>query len=157
MNYFYGDEYFKFDKYKYGPYSHPLEIITREIGEFQKYYNLNNTQETYEMAYKILCSSKIDRKLEDLKKAIDLSVTYVNKIKDNKTLEGVCTVLYLIQIGTDNSVGDITNRFQSWSKDKNDRFSIGEIESYITYLEDTGIVIRNIIGSYEVVKWKVYH
>ncbi|MBR3771620.1 MAG: macro domain-containing protein [Clostridium sp.] len=157
VNYFYGEEYFKFDKYKLGPYSHSLEVITKEIGEFQKYYNLDNTQETYEMVYKILCSSKIDGKLEDLKKAIDLSVSYVKKIRDNKALEGVCTVLYLIQIGFDNSVSDITNRFQSWSKDKKDRFSIEEIESYISYLEDTGIIMRNIIGSYEVVKWKVYH
>ena len=38
MNYFLKEEYFKFDKWKDGPYSHSIDIITKSLNEYQKYY-----------------------------------------------------------------------------------------------------------------------
>lgn len=38
MNYFLGEEYFKFNKFHYGPYSHSIDIVARNIKEYQEYY-----------------------------------------------------------------------------------------------------------------------
>lgn len=152
MNYFYGDDYFKFDKYKYGPYSHALDLIIRDIGEYQKYYNLSSTEEIYEMVYRILCSDKIDSKLEKFKSSITKATNFINVIKTSKETEEICTVFYLIQNGEDNTTSQIIRRFKDWSDDKANRFSESDIKNYIQYLEDTNMICLNIVSCFEVVK-----
>ena len=159
MNYFYGEEYFKFDKYKYGPYSYSLELIAKNIGEYQKCYNILDTEETYNMVYRTLCSAKTENKLAGLNIAINQAVTYVNKIKDIKFLEGISTVLYLVETQKNNNITakDIQKLFKAWSADKAARFSEKEIGDCIQYLEDTGLIEKNVIGNYEITEWNAWH
>ncbi|NLL72194.1 MAG: Appr-1-p processing protein, partial [Clostridiales bacterium] len=149
-NFFLGEDYFVFDKYKFGPYAHSIDIISRSIREYQDYYNLKSTEETYNMVYKVICSDKTVRTLEKLNPAIMKAVNYVNNINNNKTLEGVSTVLYLLLKNNSSSMEDIVQEFKDWSKDKMNRFSNEEIESYVDYLENTGIIFRNIVGCYDI-------
>lgn len=159
MNYFYGEEYFKFDKYKYGPYSYSLELITKNIGEYQKCYNISDTEETYNMVYRTLCSDKTENKLTELDKAIHLATAYVNKIKDTKFLEGVSTVLYLVKARKNNNITeeDIQKQFKAWSEDKAARFSEKEISECIQYLDNTGLIEKNVIGNYEITEWNAWY
>jgi O-acetyl-ADP-ribose deacetylase (regulator of RNase III) len=149
-NFYLGEEYFKFDKYKFGPYAHSIDIISRSIREYQNFYNLKSTIDTYAMVYKVLCSDKTTKTLDKLQPAIGKAANYVNNIKNDKTLEGVSTVLYLMQKNNNNSSESIVKKFKDWSEDKANRFSTKEIEGYINYLEDTGIINKNIVGLYEV-------
>lgn len=151
LNYYLGEEYFKFEKWNYGPYSHSIDIVARSLGEYQKYYNLTNSEDTYNQLYNVICSKKTEDKMRKLLPAIEKATRYVNKISTDKKLEGVSTVLYLIQ-KNDKKLDEngIVSCFKDWSEDKANRFSEEYIKGCIDYLEETGIIMKNICGLYEV-------
>lgn len=150
LNYYLEDEYFKFDKWKYGPYSHTVDIVARDIKEYQKYYGLDNSEDTFNQIYQVICSDKVNKKIELILPNVEKATKYVNGIKENKMLEGVATVHFIIK--KDNgkyNEGEIINRFKEWSDDKARRFSEQYIKCCIEYLEKTGLIIKNIFGVYE--------
>lgn len=59
MNLYLEEPYFSFQKYKYGPYAHSIDIVGRNIGEYQSFYGLNDTESTYQLAYQVICLSLI--------------------------------------------------------------------------------------------------
>lgn len=148
-NYFLEEEYFKFDKWKYGPYSHGIDIVARSLNEYQKYYGLTNSKDTYEQVYKVICSKKVEEKLERLLPAIEKSTIYVNQISTDKKLEGVATVLFIVQKNSQISKERIVQLFREWSEDKAKRFSRGYISECVDYLEETNVIVKNICGDYE--------
>ena len=150
VNFFLGDNYFKFDKWKFGPYSHAVDIVAKGIKEYQDYYHLDNSKDTYEQAYQVVISEKTNKKMELLMPAIEKATAYVNRIKSNKELEGISTVLFLIQnnMGLD-EVG-VVKGFKEWSEDKASRFSEKDIVDAIFFLLDTGIIMKNIVGAFEI-------
>lgn len=151
-NFFLDEEYFKFDKWKYGPYSHAIDIVARNIKEYQEYYGIDNSKETFEQIYQMICSEKVDKKFSRLHIAIEKATGYVNKIQTDKELEGVSTVLYLVQNREPRNKEQIIADFIGWSEDKSKRFSIDDIVRCIDYLEDTAIISTNIYGNYELTK-----
>ncbi|MEY8336791.1 macro domain-containing protein [Lachnospiraceae bacterium 62-35] len=149
-NYFLEEDYFKFDKWKYGPYSHGIDIVARSLNEYQKYYGLTNSKDTYDQIYKVICSKKTEDKLEKLIPAIEKSTTYINQISTDKKLEGVATVLFIIQKNNRVSKEMIVQLFRKWSEDKAKRFAKSYIIDCIDYLERTNIIVKDICGSYEI-------
>lgn len=150
LNYFLEEEYFKFDKWKYGPYAHSIDIVARSLNEYQKFYGLTNSKDTYEQIYKVICSKKTDEKLERLIPAVEKATTYINKISTDKKLEGVATTLFIIQRNGHMSESEIIQFFREWSEDKAKRFSKEYIIGCIEYLEQTDIISKDIWGKYEV-------
>ena len=74
----------------------------------------------------------------------------MNEIEEDKELEGIATVLFLIE----NSRGELTgeqvvDRFKDWSEDKASRYAEEEIAYYIEYLENRRIIERNILEFYQ--------
>ena len=152
MNYFLGEAYFKYDKWNYGPYSHSVDIVARSIREYQQYYNIDNSRDTYDHIINVICSKKTDEKLNMLFPAIEKATEYVNSISSDKMLEGVATVLYIVQKNNGNCNEEKTVKlFQEWSDDKAKRFSRKYICECIEYLINTGIILRNRCGEFEVV------
>lgn len=149
-NYFLEEEYFKFDKWKYGPYAHSIDIVAKSLSEYQKYYGLTNSKDTYDQIYKVICSKKTEEKLAKLLPAIVKATSYVNKISTDKKLEGVATVLYIVQKNNKIIEEDIIKYFKEWSEDKAARFSEKNICECISYLVETDIITRDICGNYEV-------
>lgn len=47
--------------------------------------------------------------------------------------------------------------FKMWSEDKANRFSTTDIEKYIEYLQNTGLVEKNMVGNYVTIDWKAWH
>lgn len=152
VNLFLGDEYFKFDKWKYGPYSHSIDIIAKSIKEYQEYYGIDNSLITFEQVYQVICSEKIDNKFGKLHAAVQKATDFVNHIKTDKKLEGVATVLYLVQNGKSKNKEKIIENFKQWSEDKANRFSEDYIIECIEYLEETSIISTDIYGNYELTK-----
>lgn len=150
MNYFLKEEYFKFDKWKDGPYSHSIDIIAKSLNEYQKYYGLTKTEDTYEQIYKVICSKKTDETLKKLIPAIEKSTTYINQISTDKKLKGIATALFIIQKNNQTQIEDIILLFKQDSEDKTKEFSRGYILECIDYLEKTNIIIKNSYGNYEV-------
>lgn len=149
VNLFLEEEYFKFDKWKFGPYSHAIDIVAKTISEYQRYYGLDNTKDTYNQVYKVICSKKTEEKLDKIHPAVIKATEYLNKIKTDKKLEGVATVLYIVQMSDNLSVEQIISNFKAWSEDKAKRFTKQYINECIQYLEDTNIIAKNICGKYE--------
>ena len=149
LNLFMEEEYFKFDKWKYGPYSHSIDIVANKIKEYQEYYALDNSNVTFEHLYQIICSKKVDAKFSQLHVAVEKATDYVNEIKSDKMLEGITTILYLIQNEMPHNKEQLIDSFNNWSQDKAARFSDEYIASCIGYLEDTAIISLDICGNYE--------
>lgn len=149
MNFFYEEEYFKFDKWKYGPYAYSIEIISKNIKEYQEYYGFDNSEDTFKHVYQVICSDRIDRKFKTMHLAIQKATKYVNKISTDKQLEGIATVLYLVQNVEPTDKEGLVRNFRNWSNDKAKRFSIDEIVESIDNLESNGIISLDICGNYE--------
>lgn len=149
VNLFFKEEYFKFDKWKYGPYSHSIDIVAKNIKEYQQYYGIDNSKTTFDHVYQVICSEKVDSKFNRLHIAVKESTEYINNIKTDKKLEGIATVLYLIQNGEPKDKGNIIEGFKTWSEDKAYRFSEKYILECIDYLEKTSIISPDICGNYE--------
>lgn len=148
-NIFLEEEYFKYDKWKYGPYSHAVDIVARNIKEYQNYYGIDNSKKTFEQIYQMICSEKVDRQFDKLHIAVKKSTEYVNAIQTDKKLEGVSTVLYLVQNGKPKNKEQLISSFKEWSEDKAKRFSEKYISECIDYLEQTFIISVDICGNYE--------
>jgi hydrogenase maturation factor HypE len=75
---------------------------------------------------------------------------YVNAIGTDKKLEGVATVLFIIRQNNNRlQLGEVVDQFKNWSEDKAKRFSEDNILECVQYLEDTGIILKNILGLYQ--------
>jgi len=149
INYFLEEEYFKFDKWKRGPYSHSIDIVARSIKEYQDYYDLDNSKDTYEQIYKVIVSKKTEEKLNKLNPAIEKATKYVNEISSDIELEGIATVLFIIQKNNQINDENIIIKFREWSEDKAKRFTKKCIQKCIGYLEDTNIISKNICNEFE--------
>ena len=149
MDIFAGESYFSFQKHKYGPYAYAIDIVGRDIGAYQEFYQIKDTETTYQMAYKTICSEKTDKTLERLLPAVAEAVQYVNQIESDHNLEGISTVLFLVQSESEQAESQIIQKFKTWSEDKALRFSEDEIKKYIRYLETTGLIQKNAGGNFE--------
>lgn len=152
VNLFLQKDYFKFDKWKYGPYAHSIDIVARNINEYQQYYELKSSQETFKHVYQMICSEKVDSKFNKLHVAVKQATEYTNAISTDKKLEGVTTVLYLVQDGESKNKEQLIKEFKGWSEDKSSRFSDQYIEECITYLEETSIISLDICRNYELTR-----
>lgn len=146
MNYFANEEYFHFQKHKFGPYDNSINIISKEIKAFQNYYGTSNIDDTYAIAYNVLVSNKTNEKINSLKPHIKSAINYVNKIQNDKRLEGIATVLFLIQNNIYTTEKEITTAFMSWSEDKAARFSEKYILDCLEYLLKTNVVVKSMLG-----------
>ncbi|MDE5679394.1 MAG: hypothetical protein K2I01_03050, partial [Lachnospiraceae bacterium] len=124
----------------------------RSIKEYQEYYGIDNSQTTFEQVYRIICSEKVDSKFNKLHIAVKKSTEYVNAIQTDKKLEGIATVLYLVQTGAAKNSEQIVNDFKNWSQDKAKRFSKQYILECIDYLEKTAMISLDICGNYELLR-----
>lgn len=149
LNIFLGDSYFRFKKYKYGPYDNSISIISKNIKDFQNYYGTKDTKEAYSIAHRTMVSEQTEKKLEFLNPAIKLATTYVNSIDNDKQLECISTILFLIENNIIENENDIVIAFKAWSEDKASRFSQEEILNGIEYLLETNILIKTLAG-YEI-------
>lgn len=149
VNYYLREEYFKFDKWKYGPYSHSIDVVAKRIKEYQIFYDLKDSNTTYKLAYQVVVSKKTEEKLLKLLPAIKKAADYVNAIEDNHDLEGIATVLYLVKTNEEMSKEKILKLFKEWSEDKAARFSEQQIIDCMNYLVETGILVKNLCGIYE--------
>ncbi len=146
MNIFAGLKYFNFSKDKYGPFDYTIDIISKNIREFQKYHNVKDTQEAYNILYNKIVSENTIMKLSKLSEAIKKATDFVNKFENTYDVEGVATTLFIIENAPDLSEHEIISSFKGWSKDKADRFTEVQIKNYIQILVDNNIINKNLIG-----------
>ncbi len=146
MNVFSKKAYFKFSKYKYGPYSHPIDVISANIKEYQRFHNVKTTEEAAEILYKKIVSKTVIGKIEELLPAVEASCSYVNSINNNDELECLSTVCFIIENNYGISREGIVDEFINWSSYKAEKFSTEEICAAIDKLYSDGIIDHNLDG-----------
>lgn len=145
-NIFSNQEYFKFKKYKFGPYDNSINIISKSIKEFQQFHNVKNTQEAYNILYNKLVSENVDSKLKELMPYISKAADYVNSIETNNELECLATIVFLIFENKSLTEEEVVNYFKGWSEDKAARFSEKDILEGINKLYDSNIIEKTLTG-----------
>lgn len=146
MNIFNNDEYFKFDEYKFGPYAHCIEVLSRQIKEFQTYSKMD-THHIAKMIYEKLISTKIEAEIQKRFQAISWATQLVNQIPSDKELEILATLTYIVKNHPLLNEKQIIDYFLTqWPKYNNKRFSENEILSGIDKLVDLKIIQKNLLG-----------
>lgn len=146
INIFSKQNYFKFKRYKYGPYDNSIAIIGKNIKEFQKYHNVRNTSEAYAILYNKIVSHKVEVKLSELRVFIEQSAMFVNSINTNHELECLATITYLIEEQKSLMENEIVKCFKEWSIDKANRYSDEEIIEAVNKLNKLNIIEKTLTG-----------
>jgi O-acetyl-ADP-ribose deacetylase (regulator of RNase III) len=147
MNLFSGEDYFKFSKHKFGPYAHSIDILIKDIKQFQDFHNVK-TDEALKLAKTILISKTVEQKINNFSAPIDQAIGFINDIKTDKELELLATICAVIQDEFDMTEDSILKAIQQWSTEKAEKFSEEEILLAIKRLDNKHIIGKNIMGFY---------
>ena len=149
FNLFSGIEYFKFNAYKFGPYSHSIDILMKQIQEFQSYYNAD-TNEAEEIAYKNIVSRQVEIKLRDLEVYLSCALNFVNSVKDNLKLETIATVIDIILQNKSCTKEKVLEDFHNYPKENPARISDDMIYIALEDLKFSNILKNNLFSVYEI-------
>ena len=147
MNVFSHSQYFRFEKNKYGPYSHTVHDVCKNIKKYQVFHAVS-TAGAKTILYRSLTSKSVDAKLSKIKPFIKEAADFANRFPDDHDLECLATVCFLIEKGGTLTEPEIIQSFLDWSEDKATRFRTDEISSALQSLYNYGIVDRNLDGYY---------
>lgn len=146
VNIFSGQNYFKFEKHKFGPYDNSIAIISKNIKAYQNYYEVKNTNEAYNILKNKIVSKKVEDKLSCLEQAIYKATQLVNEINTDHELECLSTVTFIVQNNPGINLDGIIIEFQKWSKEKREKFMEDEIRYSVERLESYEIIEPTLIG-----------
>ena len=139
-------KYFNFKRDKYGPYDHSIDVICKNIQEFQIYHGVKSTQEAYDILMQKLISQKTQDKLNFYIPYIIRAAEYTNSLGNSTEVECAGTALYLIEEAGEIDINGIIKGFQNWSEDKAKRFPPESIKKSIDSLEEFGMISRTLCG-----------
>jgi O-acetyl-ADP-ribose deacetylase (regulator of RNase III) len=145
INVFSEEEYFKFNAYNFGPYTHSIEILSRDIREYQQYYNYT-TEQALNAAENTLMSNSLIEKLNKFQEPILRSLELLNGIDSDKEIELISTILFILIENKAVKIEDLPNQFLKWSEAKANKFSKEDIESEIFFLKRKNIVHDSLLG-----------
>lgn len=146
INIFSGEQYFKFNRHKFGPFDNSISVISKSIKEYQDYHQIKDPLEVYNNLYKKLSSESVNIKLNKYKYAIENATSFVNNISSNHELECLTTVLFLIEEGNVLEEKEIVRNFMEWSEDKAKRFNEIEVLSAVEKLDSMKIIEKTFLG-----------
>ncbi|MCF6223998.1 MAG: macro domain-containing protein [Flavobacteriaceae bacterium] len=147
------ENYFKFKGQDFGPYAHSIDILSRDIKEYQTYYNVN-TKEAFEQSFKTLVNKKIDSKLRSFDKSLNRTIRFVNKIQNDSNLELITTLLFLIENNRDIDFETIVNKVETWNEHKRINFNRNKIDAEIDFLLETGLINKTLYDTFEINRLK---
>jgi len=143
-----GEEYFNFDAYKYGPYSHAIDVLSTNIKEFQSYHNFS-TSDALTFAKKTLTSHDFDRNLDKFRALAKQASKVVDEISSDEYLELFTSIIYLIKNSENPTYENLVIMLNSWSPRKKKIAENISIDECILDLERKGFIKLNIFGEYE--------
>lgn len=146
LNVFSGYDYFKFEEYKFGPYAHSIEILSKQIKAFQDTYQVSSSV-AEAILYNRIISESVKSTVEKYKSAILQSASFVNSISSNHELEKVATIVAIVRLFPQFTEDEIVFYFlNNWPKFEKERFSDNEIKRSIQCLVKSNILNKELIG-----------
>ena len=149
FNLFSFSNYFKFASYKYGPYSHSIDILIKQIKEFQDYYQVE-TAEAEKIAYKNLISKSVETKLKSSEHDLSRALNFVNSINTNLELEIAATIIDIIQKNPICTKDKLLQEFHSYPKESPERITDNMIITMLDDLVFSNILIHTLFNTYEI-------
>lgn len=148
LNTMLGQQYFVFQKHKLGPYSHAIDIIIKDIKEYQAYYGVS-TKEAFRLARNTLISKNVEDKYDKFLPYIKKSVDLVNSVNTPHELELLSTITFIVMETGQVSKENIYKQIQDWSDEKAIKFnSMDELEKALELLLLKGILVRDMDNKY---------
>jgi O-acetyl-ADP-ribose deacetylase (regulator of RNase III)/uncharacterized protein YwgA len=148
LNIYSHENYFKFDANHYGPYSQSIEIISREIKEFQDYHKFS-TDEALTYAYNTLISENIEKKLNHFMISLNKATSFVNSFSSNEKIELYTTILFAV-LQEKNNENDIVEFIHNWSHMKKDKFSSKKIKNALIELTKHNLLEKDLLNNYQI-------
>ena len=138
--------YFHFKKYKFGPYDHSIDIISRNIKEYVEYHSIQDVETAYQSVKNEIISKRVNDAYESMQKPLEQAIAFVNSLASVEQVECVSTVLFIIQQADGMTEQEIINQFKAWSQRKAEKFTIAEIKDSIELLLDSGYIEETLVG-----------
>lgn len=138
--------YFHFKKYKFGPYDHSIDIVSRNIKEYLEYHSIQDVDIAYQSVKNEIISKKVNDAYESMQKPLQKAITFVNSLTSIKQVECVATVLFIVQQADGITEEEIINQFTEWSQRKAVEFTIADIKNSIELLLDAGYIEETLVG-----------
>lgn len=145
-NFFLGEKYFKFDKHQSGPYASGIVQTSKDIKAYQKYHNVKNTDEAYDLLYNKLVSKTVDSTLNRIQPAILKATTFVNALSNDRQLECLSTIVFIVERHPMVTSSEIIRRFGDLYKTESKHFSEIELNDAINYLISADILEATLTG-----------
>lgn len=143
-----GQDYFKFKGQNFGPYAHSIDVLSRDIKEYQNHYGIS-TIEAYEKGYETLISKSFDTKIENFTSSLNKTLTLVNSIDSDLELELLTTILFLIKNKLELKFDEILMDIQEWNEHKKASFNSEKIEKALDKLMQIGLIKQTLYNTFE--------
>ncbi|MGF6455234.1 type II toxin-antitoxin system antitoxin DNA ADP-ribosyl glycohydrolase DarG [Pseudomonas frederiksbergensis] len=140
------DNYFKFDAHKFGPYSHSLDIVSKQISEYQEYHK-SDTKNAQELLEKKLQSENFYRSKDSQASAINKATTLVNSIETDWELELITSILYVIHKNQVTTAQEISSTISNWTERKNKIFKEADIDKKIHELIERKLIAIDFLNN----------
>lgn len=150
INLYSHQNYFKFDAHHYGPFSHSIDIISRDIKEFQEFHKFS-TEEALNYAYKTLISEKVEEELENFLEPLTKATNFINQFSSNEKIELYSTICYILVNNDSLLEEEIITKIHSWSQMKQDKFNKNQISNALEELVSKKIIQLNILGEFKLI------
>jgi len=149
INLFSKQNYFKFEPHLYGPYSYSIDIISRDIKEFQEFYKFT-TPEALRYAHNTLISKKIEQELKKFSFPLERATNLINLYSLNQDIELYSTICYILM-----NKGKIDNQkiiyfIHDWSDLKKEKFESKKIIVALNKLMQMNIIQKDILGEFSI-------
>lgn len=141
-------DYFKFKGQNFGPYAHSIDVLSRDIKEFQKHYGINTT-EAFDKGYETLISKNFNSKIENFNSSLEKTLIIVNSIDSDLELELLTTILFIIKNNSELRLADIIEQVQNWNEHKKASFNSNSIEKSLEKLMKLGLVKKTLYHTFE--------
>jgi len=149
INIFSQKDYFKFNAHHYGPYAHSIEILSRDIKEFQEYHKFK-TDKALEYAYQTLISKKVDKQLKEFDSSIKKATDLINAYSSNEKIELLSTICFVLLNNQSIDKNNIVKKIHEWSDLKKNKFSNKQIITALSKLVDAKIIQKSILEDYSI-------
>jgi O-acetyl-ADP-ribose deacetylase (regulator of RNase III) len=145
LNYFLKEEYFKFSENIYGPFANSINILSRDIKEFQYFYQVT-TEEAFDISFNNQVSNRTIKLLNKVEPIVKMTTKILNKIEKDRDLELHSTILFLIEKYYPVSIQDLELHLANWSERKAKLFSKESINESVQFLLKEGLILKTLTG-----------
>lgn len=145
VNIFSGQDYFKFEAHNFGPYAHSIDILSRNIKEYQDFYKID-TAKAYNQAKATIISTSMISKLNNFSPSLNYTLNFVNSINEDSKLELYTTIIFLIKSNIDVDTRKLISLIHDWNEHKKASFSEASILEAVDFLIKQEIIFKDLYG-----------